>query len=313
MEVRTLVVFSYYKKILKLKIIILIMIDFSTKKKVIDKLNGYKTNSMGPIGEAVVALQFHDIFKENIESIEKRGRVDLTIKLKDEKESFTVEVKSSAFKGVYFRNFWVYGVPIKTKDFGNKFDLLAMVNFIPPDKNNSLNNDSNKIRNDYKNITLYFMYNDLESLLPNPFMYIPTTSLLKLKEECDHIDHFLTMINNYYKGVIVAPTINFNEAGYSRDNYKANNNWKGKIGFPSWFNKSLGCKYLANYAANKREFYEREITNKWKERIDLKQMVENAINNEPKKLEIKEEYPIDSSFCKNCIQKCKIIPVKRGI
>jgi hypothetical protein len=287
------------------------MTDFSTEKQIRDKLNGYKPKSMGPIGEAIVALQFLDIFKEKIDRIDKSGdNVDLTIKFKDEENPITVEVKSSAFKGDYFRDYWVYGVPIKTKDFDYKFDLLAMVNFIPPDKTNSLEKSS-KIRNDYKNVTLYFMYNELESLLPNPFMYIPTTTLIKLKKECDDIKDFLALFNNYYKGVKVDPTIVFDEIGFSWDNYKLNNNLKGKLGFPSWFNKSLSCKYLANYAVNGREFYEREITSKWKERIDLKQMVEKAIINEPNKSKINEEYPIDSSICKNCIQKCKYIPIKR--
>ena len=86
---------------------------------------------------------------------------------------------------------------------------------------------------------------------------------------------------------------------------------KGELGFPSWFNKSLSRKYLANYAVNGREFYEREIISKWKERIDLRQMVENAIINKPKKSRINEEYLIDSSFCKNCTQKCEYIPIER--
>ncbi|MBA7574991.1 hypothetical protein ES708_16807 [subsurface metagenome] len=289
------------------------MIDFSTEEKIRNKLKGYKPDSMGLIGEAVVALQFHDIFKDKIDRIDKLGNdVDLTIKFKDEEKPITVEVKSSAFKDAYFRDYWVYGVPIKTKDFGYNFDLLAMVNFIPPDKNNSLGNNSKKIRSDHKNVTLYFMYNELDSLLPNPFMYIPTTTLIKLREESrNSLKYFLASFNNYYKGVIVDPTIIFDEIGFSWDNYKLNNNLKGKLGFPSWFNKSLSCKYLANYAVNRREFYERKITSKWKERIDLRQMVENAIINEPKKLKINEEYPIDSNFCKNCVQKCKYITIKR--
>ena len=90
-----------------------------------------------------------------------------------------------------------------------------------------------------------------------------------------------------------------------------NNNLKGELGFPSWFNKSLSCKYLANFVVNGREFYEREIISKWKERIDLTQMVENAIINKPKKSRINEEYLIDSSFCKNCTQKCEYIPIER--
>lgn len=287
------------------------MPDFSTKKQIKDKLKGYKPKSMGPIGEAVVALQFLDVFGEKIESIDNSGNdVDLTIKFKDEEKPITVEVKSSAFKGDYFRDHWVYGVPIKAKDFDYEFDLLAMVNFIPPDETNSLGKKS-KIRSDYKNVTLYFMYNELESLLPNPFMYIPTTTLLKLKTECSDIKNFHTLFNNYYKGVKIDPTIVFDEIGFSWDNYKLINNMKGELGFPSWFNKSLSCKYLANYAVNGREFYEREITSKWKERIDLNQMVENAIINRPKKSRINEEYPIDSNFCKNCTQKCKYIPIKR--
>ncbi len=240
------------------------------------------------------------MFKDKIESIDKRGDdVDLTIKFKDEEKPITVEVKSSD------------GVPIKTKDFGYEFDLLAMVNFILPDKTNSLGKNSSKIRSDYKNVTLYFMYNKLESLLPNPFMYIPTTTLIKLRKESHDLEDFLASFNNYYKGVIVDPTIIFDEIGFSWDNYKLNNNLKGELGFPSWFNKSLSCKYLANYAANRREFYKREITSKWKERIDLNQMIENAIINKPKKSRINEEYPIDLSFCKNCTQKCKYIPIKR--
>ena len=160
------------------------MTIFNTKKQIEDKLKGYKPKSMGPIGEAVVALQFLDVFKDKIESIDKSGNnVDLTIKFKDEETPITVEVKASAFKADYYRDHWVYGVPIKAKDFDYEFDLLAMVKFIPPDETNSLGKKS-KIRKDYKNVTLYFMYNELESLLPNPFMYIPTTTLLKLRKEC---------------------------------------------------------------------------------------------------------------------------------
>ncbi len=287
------------------------MTDFSTKKQIEDKLKGYKPKSIGPIGEAVVALQFLDVFKDKIDSIDNSGNdVDLTIKFKDEEKPITIEVKSSAFKDDYYKNHWVYGVPIKAKDFDYEFDLLAMVNFIPPDETNSLGQKS-KIRSDYKNITLYFMYNELDSLLPNPFMYIPTTTLLKLKTECSDIKNFLTFFNNYYKDVKVDPTIVFDEAGFSWDNYKLNNNLKGELGFPSWFSNSLSCKYLANYAVKGREFYEREIISKWKERIDLTQMVENAIRNKPKKSRINEEYLIDSNFCKNCTQKCKCIPIKR--
>jgi len=288
-----------------------LMIDFTTKKQVKDKLDGYNPKSMGKIGEAVVALQFHDVFKSNIENIKSRGNdVDLTIKFKEVQKSITVEVKSSAFKGDYFRDYWVYGVPIKAKDFNYNFDLLAMVNFIPPDESNSLGEKS-KIRRDHKNVTLYFMYNELESLLPNPFMYIPTTTLLKLKNECVDIGNFRNLFNNYYKGVIVDPKIVFDEAGFSWDNFKLTSNFKDKIGFPSWFNEFLSCKYLANYAVNGREFHEREIRSKWKERIDLTQMVKKAIINKPKKSKINEEYFIDSSFCKNCIQKCEFIPIKR--
>ena len=90
-----------------------------------------------------------------------------------------------------------------------------------------------------------------------------------------------------------------------------NTNFKGELGFPNWFNKSLSCKYLANYAVNDREFYEREILSKWKKRIDLPLMVENAIIDNPKKSRINEEYLIDSSFCENCSQKCECIPIKR--
>ena len=67
------------------------------------------------------------------------------------------------------------------------------------------------------------MYNELESLLPNPFMYIPTTTLLKLKKECSDIKDFLALFNNYHEGVKVNPTIVFDEAGFSWDNYKLNN------------------------------------------------------------------------------------------
>ncbi len=63
---------------------------------------------------------------------------DLNIKFKEEVKPITIEVKSSAFKNDYYRNHWSYGVPIKIKDFDYKFDLLAMVNFIPPDKTNIL-------------------------------------------------------------------------------------------------------------------------------------------------------------------------------
>lgn len=287
------------------------MTDFSTQKQIIDKLNGYKSKSIGPIGEGIVALQFLDKFKDKIENINNSGKnVDLTIKFKDQEKPITVEVKSSAFKDDYFRNNWIYGVPIKTKDFNYEFDLLAMVNFIPPEKNNPLGK-SRKIRSDYRNVTLYFMYNDLESLPPNPFMFIPTTTLLKLKTECSDIENFRTFFNNYYKGLKVDPTIVFDEVGFSWDSYKLNNNLKGELGFPSWFNKYLSCKYLANYAVNDREFHEREIINKWKRRIDLKIMVENAIINRLNKLRINEEYFIDSSYCKNCPQKCILIPIKR--
>ncbi|MCP6718624.1 MAG: hypothetical protein KJI71_00145 [Patescibacteria group bacterium] len=287
------------------------MTDFSTKKQIKDKLKGYKPKSMGPIGEAIVALQFLNVFKEKIENIINSGNnVDLTIKFKDDAKQITVEVKSSAFKNDYYRNHWSYGVPIKVKDFDYEFDLLGMVNFIPPDKTNSLGQKS-KVRSDYKNVTLYFMYSELESLLPNPFMYIPTTTLLKLKTECSDIYNFLTFFNNYYKDVTVDPTIVFDEVGFSWDNYKLNNKLKGELGFPSWFDKTLSCKYLASYAVNKREFYKREVISKWKERIDLRQMVDKAINNKSKKSRIYEEYPIDSSFCKNCPQKCKYILVDR--
>ena len=287
------------------------MTDFSTKKQIEDKLRGYKPKSIGPIGEAVVALQFLDVFKEKIDSIDNSGKdVDLAIKFKDEEKPFTVEVKSSAFKSDYFINNWIYGVPIKAKDFDYEFDLLAMVNFIPPNETNSLGKKS-KVRRDYKNVTLYFMYNELESLPSNPFMFIPTTTLLKLKKECSDIKNFRTFFNNYYKGVKVDPTIVFDEAGFSWDNFILNNNWKGELGFPSWFNKSLSCKYLANYAVNDREFYEREILSKWKKRIDLTLMIENAIINKPNKSRIKEEYLIDSTFCKNCTQKCEFIPIRR--
>ena len=115
------------------------MTDFSTEKQIRDKLKGYKPKLIGPIGEVAVALQFLDVFKDKIESIDKRGDdVDLTIKFKDEEKPIAVEVKSSD------------GVPIKTKDFGYEFDLLAMVNFILPDKTNSLGKNSSKIRSDSK-------------------------------------------------------------------------------------------------------------------------------------------------------------------
>lgn len=65
-------------------------------------------------------------------------------------------MKSSAFKDDYFIKNWVYGVPIKAKDFNYEFDLLAMVNFIPPGETNSLGKMS-KIRSDYKNVSLYFI------------------------------------------------------------------------------------------------------------------------------------------------------------
>ena len=155
------------------------------------------------------------------------------------------------------------------------------------------------------------MYNELESLLPNPFMYIPTITLLKLKTECRDINNFLTFFNNYYKDVKVDPTIVFEEVGFSWDNYKLNKKLNGELGFPSWFSESLGCKYLANYAVKGRQFYEREIVRKWDERINLTHMVENANMNKPKKSRINEEYPIEASFCKNCPQKCKCIPVNR--
>ncbi len=287
------------------------MTDFSTIKQIKDKLKGYKPKSLGPIGEAVVALQFLNVFKEKIDSIINSGNdVDLTIKFKDEEKPITIEVKSSAFKNDYYRNHWSYGVPIKTKDFDYEFDLLAMVNFIPPNKTNSLGQQS-KIRDDYKNVILYFLYNELESLLPNPFMYIPTTTLLKLKSECGDINNFLTFFNNYYKDVNIDPAIVFDEAGFSWENYKLHNKLKGEIGYPNWFSKSLGCKYLSNYAVNRRKFYEREIKSKWKKRIDLKQMVNNAFINKPKKSKINEDYPVDSSFCESCPQKCEYIPIKR--
>jgi len=287
------------------------MTDFSTKKQINDKLKNYKPKSIGKIGEAVVALQFLDVFKDKIDKIDSSGiDVDLVIKFKDREKPITVEVKSSAFKSDYFINSWIYGVPIKSKDFNYEFDLLAMVNFIPPNETNSLGKES-KIRNDYNNVTVYFMYNELESLPPNPFMFIPTTTLLKLKTECDDIKNFRTFFNNYYKGVKIDPKIVFDEAGFSWDNYKLNTNWKGELGFPSWFDKSLSCRYLANYAVNDREFYEREIIGKWKKRINLTLMIENAIINIPKKSRINEEYLVDSSFCKNCSQKCGYIPIKR--
>ncbi len=288
------------------------MIDFSTKEQVNEKLNGYNPNKIGNIGEAIVALQLHDVFGERIASINNSGKeVDLTIKLKDEEEPITIEVKSSAFKKDYYRNHWAYGVPIKTKDFNYKFDLLAMVNFIPPNKSNSLGQKS-KIRSDYKNVTLYFMYNELESLLPNPFIYIPTTTLLKLKTECNDIKNFRTFFNNYYRDVQVDPIIVFDEVNFSWENYKLTNNLKGDLGFPRWFDKSLSCKYLADYAVNRREFHEKEIKNKWRERIDLEQMVDKSIINISKKSKINEEYDINLSFCKNCAQKCEVIPKKRS-
>jgi len=110
---------------------------------------------------------------------------------------------------------------------------------------------------------------------------------------------------------MVDPTIVFDEAGFSWDNYKLKSNLRGELGFPSWFNKSLSCKYLANYANNEREFYEKEIKNKWKERIDLTRMKENAITNKSMKSRINEDYLINLSFCKNCNQKCEYIPIKR--
>jgi hypothetical protein len=287
------------------------MTDFSTEKQIEDKLKEYKPKSTGPIGEAIVALQFLDVFKDRIESIDNSGKdVDLAIKFKDEEKEFKVEVKSSTFKSDYFVDHWIYGVPIKNKDFDYKFDLLAMVNFIPPNESDTLGENS-KIRRDYKNITLYFIYNELESLPSNPFMFIPTTTLLKLKKECNDIKNFLNFFNNYYKGLKVDPTIVFKEAGFSWENYKLNNNWKGELGFPSWFNSKLSCKYLADYAIKDREFYEREIVIKWKKRINLPLMVQNALINKSKKTKINEEYLIDSSYCKKCAQKCECIPMTR--
>ncbi len=98
------------------------MIDFSTKEKVNEKLNGYNPNKIGNIGEAIVALQLHDVFRERIASINNSGNnVDLTIKLKDEEEPITIEVKSSAFKKDDYRNHWSDGVAINTKLFLHKF------------------------------------------------------------------------------------------------------------------------------------------------------------------------------------------------
>jgi len=150
--------------------------------KKLDEVRAGKKPQLSMVGELCVAKEFFKAFGKEIDKIKWSHRVgiDLEVKFTHSSESLKVEVKSSNFKMDFFHDLYLYGVPVKSKDFRNEFDLLAMVNFLPifpEEKKSNIKPDLEKY------FILCFPYNVFEKTKPNPYIFLPTTTLNNLKRK----------------------------------------------------------------------------------------------------------------------------------
>lgn len=162
---------------------------FFTLSEVKNELNLRKNEekpNISIVGELSVAIQFFKAFTNGFQEIKfiewkHREGIDLTIKFLNRSET-KVEVKSSLLKKDYLQNILVYGVSIKEKDFSNRFDLLAMVNF----------------KNDFEvDQYFYFPFEIFEKIKPNPYYILPQTILTNLYKE------YPFHKNDFYKEIII--------------------------------------------------------------------------------------------------------------
>jgi len=261
-------------------------------------------NRLRDIGELKVAKTFFEEFGQNIKSIEyKSGKdVDLNVFFNNNPAGLKVEVKSSRFKDDYIKDMWWYGLPIKKKDFKYGFDLFAMVNFIPG-PNNLKRNDNNDC------VILFFTYHELQDLLPNPFMILPTANFYNLKDKKKgNINNIKSFWNNFYKSINMEGDLVFKKHGFIPIEKK----YDKKLKFPHWFGKNEICYYIKDYHDSILKFYESQIVKMWEKRTKLNAMILEAQSNRSLKKEFVEDYSLEKDYCKNCTIRCEYIPIKRG-
>lgn len=293
--------------------------------KKLDEIRAGKKPQLSIVGELCVAKEFFKAFGKEIDQIKWSHRVgiDLEVKFTHSSESLKVEVKSSNFKMDFFQDLYLYGVPVKSKDFRNEFDLLAMVNFLPifpEEKKSNIKPDLEKY------FILCFPYNVFEKTKPNPYIFLPTTTLNNLKRKYEYrksknserkgyIGRIKQFWNNYYKSIILEGNI-INKVN-PNGNYEIDGE---KLTFSYWFGQDEECPYIREYHDSLKKFYYEEVINKWEIRINLSKAVQIALNQQKNRFEetfikIKDGKPLDgyfsTNFCINCSEKCQYYPIIR--
>jgi len=274
---------------------------FSKPQEVENKLNEVKNQQkidISAIGELNVAIQFFIAFDKDNKKIQniqwqRRKGIDLIINFSDDSK-IKVEVKTSRLKKDYLRNFLIYGIPIKKKDFENKFDLLAMVN----------------LKNDYEtDHFLYFPFEIFNKLKPNPLNIIPKTTFMSL---FDKYQYDKNNPKSGYIGKILPRQVN-------NDSYKSiiipGEYQTNSTNFPEWFGKKEECAFIREYHLSIKQFYEQEILNNIELRKDLLAFCKNSIQLKKEKnfeeIYISEVYY--ENYCLNCSEKCLYTVNKRTV
>lgn len=283
------------------------MIKICKLKDVKDLLKKY--DKMSYIGELKVAEKLFLDFGGEIKNIEwsPQEGIDLQVFFNNRTNPLLVEVKSSAFKNDYLKDCWIYGIPIKVKDFKGNFDILAMVNFFPPNKKNMFNSKNKKLRSDLKSEILFFHYHELKELDPNPYKIIPNTTLSKLKEICGLKEAF----SNFYKAILVESSFIFRIGNFNELNN--NEKYKGKLSFPESFGYNEPCVYIRNYHASIRNFFQNIILDQGQRSMNLKNKVKTILDKVKTINDFKEAYEIEENYCQSCKINCEYYPIKRKI
>ncbi|MBN1214495.1 MAG: hypothetical protein JXA99_03540 [Candidatus Lokiarchaeota archaeon] len=233
--------------------------------------------------------------------------VDLIVYFIKLKKIINIEVKSTAFKNDYLKDMWIYGIPIKTKDF-EEFDLLAMVNFIPKIIKSNVNTTQIEKYNDQKEcVIFYFNQSDFNILLPSPFMILPSTNLMYLKKSKDNIGKIKRFFDNFYKGIVIPPEKIFDTCSFKEHlNFLK---FKNCLNYPNWFGKNEECRYIREYHKSIRDFYEEIIIKDWDRIINIQKNI-NLLGNESLS-KFKEFYPINDNYCDTCKMDCRFRVIQR--